>query len=34
MADRHEASVNRGAHVLFGGGRCDSYLLVPEIPER
>ena len=32
MADRHEDTVNRGAHTVFGGGRFDSYLLVPLIP--
>lgn len=34
MADRHEASVNQGTHTMFGGGRYESYLLVPEVPER
>ncbi len=26
---RHEATVNVGRHVVWGGGRFDSYLLVP-----
>jgi predicted acyl esterase len=34
MADRHEETVNRGAHVLFGGGRFDSHLLVPIVESR
>lgn len=34
MADRHEDTVNRGAHVLFGGGSFDSYLLVPVVEPR
>jgi predicted acyl esterase len=33
MADRHEDTVNRGAHVLFGGGRFDSHLLVPVVAQ-
>jgi predicted acyl esterase len=31
MADRHENTVNAGAHRIFGGGRFDSHLLVPVI---
>jgi uncharacterized protein len=31
---RHEASVNKGRHVLHIGGTYDSHLLVPVIPER
>jgi predicted acyl esterase len=31
---RHEASVNRGRHVLHVGGSYDSHLLVPVIEER
>jgi predicted acyl esterase len=34
MCDRHEDSVNRGRHVLHTGGRYDSHLLVPVVPER
>ena len=33
MADRHEDTVNRGRHVIYAGGRYDSHLLVPVIPE-
>jgi uncharacterized protein len=29
---RHEASVNRGRHVIHAGGEHESYLLVPVIP--
>ena len=29
---RHEASVNRGRHVIHSGGRLRSHLLVPVIP--
>lgn len=29
---RHEATVNRGRHVVHAGGRYDSHLLVPVIP--
>jgi uncharacterized protein len=32
MCDRHEETVNRSGHILFGGGRFDSYLLVPVVP--
>lgn len=31
---RHEASVNRGRHVIHAGGAHESYLLVPVIPAR
>ena len=34
MCDRHEDTVNRGTHVLHAGGRFDSYLLVPVVPEK
>lgn len=34
MADRHEATVNRGRHVLHTGGEYDSHLLVPVVPRR
>ena len=34
MCDRHEDTVNRGQHVLHTGGRYDSYLLVPVVPEK
>jgi predicted acyl esterase len=30
---RHEASVNRGRHVLHVGGAYDSHLLVPVIDQ-
>jgi predicted acyl esterase len=30
---RHEDLVNRGAHVIHGGGRYDSHLLVPVVPK-
>jgi len=29
---RHEATRNRGNHILYAGGRFDSHLLVPWIP--
>jgi predicted acyl esterase len=29
---RHEASVNKGSHVIHAGGKSESYLLVPVIP--
>jgi len=32
VQDLHEDSVNRGEHVIFGGGRFDSHLLVPVLP--
>jgi predicted acyl esterase len=32
MADRHQETVNAGAHRVLGGGRYDSHLLVPVIP--
>ena len=28
----HRSTVNRGAHVIYSGGRYDSHLLVPVIP--
>lgn len=31
---RHEASVNRGRHVIHAGGRYNSYLLVPVVAPR
>lgn len=31
---RHEASVNRGRHVVHAGGEHESYLLVPVIPAK
>ena len=33
VQDLHEDTVNRGEHTLFAGGRYDSYLLVPVIPD-
>ncbi len=30
----HNATVNKGEHVLHAGGRFDSHLLVPVIPDR
>jgi predicted acyl esterase len=29
----HEDSVNRGVHVIYTGGKFDSHLLVPVVPE-
>ena len=34
MADRHEDTVNHGRHVIYAGGKHDSHLLVPVIPEK
>ena len=34
MQDRHEDTVNRGRHVIYAGGKHDSHLLVPVIPEK
>jgi len=34
MCDRHEDTVNRGHHVLYTGGRYDSHLLIPVVPEK
>ena len=34
MADRHEDTVNHGRHVIYAGGKHDSHLLVPDIPEK
>jgi uncharacterized protein len=34
MADRHEDTVNRGAHVIHAGGKYDSHLLIPVVPEK
>jgi predicted acyl esterase len=31
VQDLHEASVNRGEHVILAGGRYDSHLLVPVV---
>jgi predicted acyl esterase len=31
---RHEASVNKGRHVIHAGGEHESYLLVPAIPPK
>jgi len=33
VQDLHEDSVNRGEHTVFGGGRYDSHLLVPVVPD-
>ncbi|WP_442929291.1 hypothetical protein [Modestobacter sp. VKM Ac-2978] len=33
FAQRHPCTVNAGRHVLYTGGRRDSHLLVPVIPE-
>lgn len=30
---RHEETVNRGRHIVHAGGRFDSHLLVPVVPE-
>jgi predicted acyl esterase len=32
MSDRHEPTINRGTHRLFGGGDLASYLQVPVAP--
>ena len=32
--DRHEDSVNSGHHVIHAGGRYDSHLLIPVVPEQ
>ena len=29
---RHEATVNRGRHVVYGGGPYESYLVIPTLP--
>ena len=34
MSDRHEDSVNRVHHVLYTGGRYDSHLLIPDVPQK
>jgi hypothetical protein len=34
MCDRHEDTVNRGPHILYTGGKYDSHLLVPVVPEK
>ncbi|MBZ5696085.1 MAG: CocE/NonD family hydrolase [Acidobacteriia bacterium] len=34
MADRHEDTVNRGRHVIYAGGKYDSHLLIPVVPEK
>ena len=34
MSDRHEDSVNRGHHILYTGGRYDSHLLIPDVPQK
>ncbi|HSW57074.1 MAG TPA: CocE/NonD family hydrolase [Dehalococcoidales bacterium] len=31
---QHRATVNKGLHVIYSGGRYDSHLLVPVIPEQ
>ncbi len=31
VQDLHEDSVNRGEHVIYGGGKYDSHLLVPVV---
>ncbi len=31
VQDLHEDTVNRGDHIIFGGGRYDSHLLVPVV---
>jgi predicted acyl esterase len=33
VQDLHEDTVNRGEHVIHGGGRYDSYLLVPVLED-
>jgi uncharacterized protein len=31
---RHEASVNKGRHIIHTGGAYESYLLAPVIPAK
>ena len=31
-SDGHTATVNKGEHVIYTGGKYDSHLLVPVIP--
>jgi predicted acyl esterase len=33
VQDLHEDTVNRGEHVILGGARYDSHLLVPVVPD-
>jgi predicted acyl esterase len=32
--NEHTATVNKGTHVIFTGGKYDSHLLIPVIPDR
>jgi predicted acyl esterase len=32
-SERHVSARNKGQHVIHTGGRYDSYLLVPAIPD-
>jgi predicted acyl esterase len=33
VQDLHEDTVNKGTHVIHAGGRYDSHLLVPVVPQ-
>jgi hypothetical protein len=33
MCDRHEDTVNQGNHIIYSGGKYDSHLLVPVVPD-
>ena len=33
MCDRHEETVNNGNHIIYTGGKYDSYLLLPVVPD-
>jgi len=32
--NEHTATVNKGTHVIFTGGKYDSHLLMPVMPDR
>lgn len=34
MANRHEETINKGCHVVYTGGKYDSHLLIPIVPEK
>ena len=34
MCDRHEDTVNQGNHIIYSGGKYDSYLLIPVVSVR
>ena len=33
MCDRHEDTVNSGNHIIYSGGKYDSHLLLPVVPD-